>query len=183
MSEEPEQLPPASVSTQLPVVQLGSSDGETELPESARLLRGRLPASAIFYPVYLLLVLSGGLVANAALDTGEWSFWVTTLGWFLMFGWNWLYVETWQFQRRVLLVLSVASAFGMELGIAAICQDRAEAQLVWSAGELVERAPLPSLQWASWMLIACATGLLLHLIWFGRGFRRARPTADEEVEG
>lgn len=166
----------AAVSMELPAVVLGTNVGKS-LETVQRVLPGRIPPSAIFYPVYLLLVISGGLAGNVALDTEEWSFFVIALTWFLAFSWNWLYVIAWEYRRRMLKFFSMFCAIAMELGLAALSIDRGAPQRVANADlELVQRAHIARLDWVAGILVVCVVLLLLHFFWFGRGWRSKKET-------
>lgn len=169
-------------STELPTVVLGTTAGD-HLEQRERVLPGRAPPSVIFYPIYLLLVLSGGLAANVALDTDEWSFAVIVQAGVLMFAWNWLYVIAWTYRRTLLKYFSALCAMGLEILIGLLSLDRAAPQRVPGEGlQLVARGPLPSLEWAAWLLFACAALMLLHIVWVGRGWRtKAREGAQDDA--
>ena len=171
----------AGASTELPAVVLGTRVGEP-IEERQRVRPGRVRLSVILYPIYLLLVLSGGLAADVALDTEEWSFGVVALTWTLMYAWCWLYGVTWTYRRRWLRNLSALGGLGIQAGMAALCLDRAKPQLAATGGELAARPELTQLRWAAWMLLAGAALLLAHVVWFGRGWRVKKveaPTRDE----
>ena len=168
----------ASVSMELPAVVLGTNVGKS-LQEVQRVLPGRIPSSVLFYPIYLLLVISGGIAGNVALDTEEWSFFVVALAWFLAFSWNWLYVIAWEYRRRLLEMFSLLNAIVMQLGLAALAIDRGAPQRVANPRrELVERGHIASLDWVAGILTVCVFLLLLHFFWFGRGWR----TKQESVQ-
>lgn len=149
--------------------------GETTSPEGhapeQRLLPGRVPQSVVFYPIYLLLVLSGGLAANFALDTGEWAFGVVVFAWLITFLWNWMYVIAWNYQRSWLKAFCVFWLFIIEGTMAFVCYDRGLPQHVFR-NKLVYRDAIPSLQWSSMMLTVCLILFLAHLLFFGRGYRK-----------
>lgn len=180
--EEPQ---PASITTELPVVTLGAAhvkpkpeaesacDPDELAPERApkqRVLLGRIHPSWIFYPIYTLIVLSGGLAANVALDTGEWSFGVVVVAWTLVFLWNWMYVVAWTYQRRWLKLCTLGALICIEAGLAFACFDRSQPQ--WALQKtLIERGELDSLRLSAGMLVLCLVLLLIHLLYFGRGYR------------
>lgn len=174
--EPPE--PPASITTELPVVTLGSPHAEDEHSERGeherspkhRVLLGRIHPSWIFYPIYTLIILSGGLAANVALDTGEWSFGVIVVAWTLAFLWNWMYVVAWTYQRRWLKLCTLGALLALEGGLAFACFDRSQPQ--WALQRtLIERGELDSLRLSAGMLVVCLVLLLVHLLYFGRGYR------------
>ncbi len=165
---------------ELPAVVLGTNVGKS-LQQVQRVLPGRVPSSVLFYPIYLLLVISGGIAGNVALDTEEWSFFMIALAWFLAFSWNWLYVIAWEYRRWMLKMFSLLNAIVMQLGLAAIAIDRGAPQRVANARrELVDRGEIASLDWVAGLLVVCVILLLLHFFWFGRGWRTKQDKPQED---
>ncbi len=170
---------------ELPVVVLGET-GAGEKP-AERLLPGRVEASWLLYPCYLLVILSGSLAVNFAIDTLEWSPVVVLVAWVLLFTWNWVYGVAYRYRRRYMKYLAVVMSLVLGLGLAAMCWERAQPQLVAVAGslagELIERGEVRRLILASWLMVLGTVLLMVHVVFLGRGYRvkrvRARKTVQE----
>lgn len=151
--------------------------GETGAGEkpAERLLPGRVEASWLLYPCYLLVILSGSLVVNFAIDTFEWSPVVVLVAWILLFTWNWVYGVAYRYRRRFMKYLSVMMSVVLGLGLAAMCWERAQPQLVAVvgdlAGALIERGEVRRLILASWLMVLGTMLLLVHVVFLGRGYR------------
>lgn len=172
---------PASRSMELPVVVLGSSDAGERPAE--RLLPGRIEASWVLYPCYLLVIVSGSLVVNFAIDTFEWSPMVVLLAWVLLFTWNWVYGVAYRYRRRIMKYFSVTMSIVMGLGLAALCWERGQPQLVATAAdvsaELIERAEVRRLLVACWLMVLSTAALLAHVLFLGRGYRVKRAVSKK----
>ncbi len=166
----------ASRSMELPVVVLGDSNAGESPAE--RLLPGRVEASWVLYPCYLLVIVSGSLAVNFAIDTFEWSPLVVFLAWILLFTWNWVYGVAYRYRRRVMKYMAVMMSVVMGLGLAALCWERGQPQLVATAAdlsaELIERAEVRRLLVACWLMVLSTAGLLAHVVFLGRGYRVKR---------
>lgn len=178
MSKAQENPDAASVTTELPVITLGHAPDPEHVeqehdPPKRRVLLGRVHPSAVFYPIYLLLIISGGIVANVALDTGEWSFTVVVIAWSTLFLWNWMYVVSWTYSRRMLKYTSVLAMLTLQGGMAAACYDRGQPQLVFKQ-DVIARQAIPSLNIAAGILLVCLLLMLAHLLYLGRGYRAKR---------
>ena len=178
VTEREDPRAPPGASTELPVVTLGTADEEHEQPR-VRLVPGRVAVSVVTYPIYMLLVLTGGVAGNVAIDTGEWSLGAITVSWVVAFGWSWIYAVAWYYRRSLLKWTSATFALGMFAVLALACMDRAAAQLVDGGEGLVFRAPIESLAWAAGGLVVCAALLLSHLVYLGRGYRVRGEVAQE----
>ena len=167
---------------ELPVVVLGSSDAGERPAE--RLLPGRVEASWILYPCYLLVILSGSLVVNFAIDTQEWSPVVVSLAWVLLFTWNWVYGVAYRYRRRFMKYMSITMSIVMGFGLAALCWERGQPQLVATLVEvgavLVERGEVRRLVLASWLIAVSTIGLLVHVVFLGRGYRVKRVVSEKK---
>lgn len=175
----------ALASMELPVVILGETTSPEGQAPQQRVLPGRVRQSTIFYPVYLLLVISGGISANFALDTEEWAFGPVVVAWLIMFFWNWIYVIAWEYQRKWLKMFCVFWLVTMEGSMAFICYDRGLPQHVFR-NKLVYREAILSLTWASAMLWICLALFIAHLVFFGRGYRKKQSrtkTEEPQQEG
>ena len=166
----------AARTIELPAVTLGETQGTGDGAEGAprqRLLQGRVPQSVVFYPIYLLLVISGALVANVALDTQELSFGVVVVAWLTMFFWYQIYVVAWSYGRRVLKWFCVLWLLLLTTFMAVVCYDRGLPQDIF-VDALSARPSLPHMLWASGMLAVCQALFVSHLVFFGRGYRKKK---------
>ena len=161
---------PSGTSTELPAVRLGEGSLD-EGPPVVRLVPGRVPVSGATYPIYTMLVLTGGIAANVAQETGEWSFGVVVLGWFITFMWTWMYAIAWYYRRALMKWWTGALALGMYAFLGWVCLDRGGGQWVGVGTEVVFRDPIPSLAWAAGGLAVCGALLVLHMVYLGQGYR------------
>lgn len=159
--------------TELPMVALGqaavASTGDKS--PSVRLKPGRVAPGFIFYPMYLLIILSAGVAANQALDTDEWPFFIIVLTWFVIFMWNWMYGVAWSYRRKVFQSVCLFMALFMEACVGVLCLDRAAAQTVARKSILIQRPELVYLQWSGYLLFLTAILGLAHFFVLGRGYR------------
>lgn len=166
---------------ELPAVVLGETQGQgdgTEGAPSQRLLQGRVRQSLIFYPIYLLLVVSGAIAANVAVDTQEWSFGVVVVAWTTMFFWYQIYVVAWTYGRRMLKWFCIIWLLLLTTFMAVACYDRGMPQDIFTS-TLIQRPGLPLMMWASGMLAACQALFVSHLVYFGRGYRKKRSSPED----
>jgi hypothetical protein len=161
---------PEGAPTELPPVRLGDGAGDAG-PPVVRLVPGRVPVSSATYPIYTLLVLTGGIAANVALDTDEWSFGVVALAWFITFMWTWMYAIAWYYRRFLMKWWTGGVALAMYAFLGWVCLDRGQGQWVGQGREVVFREPIPSLAWAAGGLAVCGALLVLHMVYLGQGYR------------
>ena len=160
-----------------PVVVLGAPSPAASGAAQRRALRGRVNARWFVYPVYGLVVGSGGIVCLTIWTTREWAMGPVILAWGVLLVWCRLYTLTWRYRRRILGGLTVVSTFALHLVLIAATWERAGAKAL--AGhhrrlELTEHAWSPGLGAGAVMLGLSLVLLLLHWAWFGRGWREKR---------
>ncbi len=157
---------------ELPEVVLGGEEAR-EKPQT-RLLPGRVEVNWTLYPCYLLVLVSGSLVVNYSIDTGEWALGMVVAAWVLLFIWNWVYGVAYRYRRALIKYFSFLMAVVMGLGLAALSWEKGQPQLVAIAGELVARGEVTRLVWACWMMVVNPALLVFHMVFLGRGYRVKR---------
>lgn len=183
METEENQEAASLVSQELPRVVMGEREAVAEAPRQ-RVIPGRVSLTRFGWIMSTLILSSGLLTGWFAWSGEEWSFWMVVLVWCLMWLWNWLYMEAWTYQRKMLKYLSAISFILMSAVMAWMCRDRAEAQEIWRTKELIKRAWQPELDLAAALLIVASCIVLGHLVWFGRGWRvkLRRPSSEPKPE-
>jgi hypothetical protein len=176
-AEDQEESPRGTI--ELPRVVLGSDEAGRRAPQR-RVLPGLVDLRWLSYPAYVAAFGAGGIAANFAIDSPEWSAGPVALAWMMLFFWEWIYGVAYHYRRSFLKYFSLLMVVGLSVGMAAACWERAQPQMaVEAAGGLVERGHIGSLDWA--VILTLLSGLLIsaHAIILGRGYREKKDRVTE----
>ncbi|RAL24930.1 hypothetical protein DL240_01600 [Lujinxingia litoralis] len=169
---DPPESAPETRTTEAPRVVLGER-GEAARPE-VRLLPGRIKASRLLYPAYLLVWVGAGLASLFAWARAEWHPLMVFVGWGALFCWYWVYGVAYRYRRSLMKVMAVGMSVLMGLVLIWVSLTRAAPMRVPQGGELVERGALV-LPGAAGVATALSLAVVLaHLLYFGRGYREKR---------
>jgi hypothetical protein len=174
-SESPEEAPQDSLrgSVELPRVILGSDDGDRAAPRK-RVLPGLVDVRWLVYPAYITCFIAGGLAVDFAIEGGEWSAAPVALAWLMLFFWEWIYGVAYRYRRTILKYFSFLLVAGLSAGLAALCWERAEPQLVATAAELVDRDHASILDYAAITTLLSGAFVTIHVVVAGRGYREKK---------
>ncbi|MFP4597488.1 MAG: hypothetical protein ACLFVJ_04500 [Persicimonas sp.] len=162
---------------ELPRVVLGGDEADRRAPER-RVLPGLVDLRWLSYPAYIACFGAGGIAVNFAIDVPEWSAPPVALAWAMLFFWEWIYGVAYHYRRRVLRYFSFLLVAAMSAGLAALCWERAEPQLVATGAGLAERGHVDSLDWAAILTLVSGVLITLHVVVLGRGYREIKQTGE-----
>ncbi len=171
--DDPQQLLRGSV--ELPRVVLGSEEFDRPAPHK-RVLPGLVDIRWLSYPAYIACFAGGGFAVDFAIESTEWSAPPVALAWTMLFFWEWIYGVAYRYRRTILKYFSFLLVAGLTVGLAALCWERAEPQVVAQAGGLVERSDVSSLNWAAISTLVSGALITIHVIILGRGYRKKKAT-------
>lgn len=158
---------------ELPRVVLGSDEGAHRAPRE-RVLPGRIDIRWLSYSAYIACILGAGLSVNFALDSREWAIVPISIGWAMLYVWEWIYGVAYQYRRPILKYSALFMVLALAAVLASVCLDRAPAQDVIAGGELIARARVVGLEGAAALTILSALLILAHGAVLGRGYRRIK---------
>ena len=133
-----------------------------------RARHSQLDVRWFLYPAYILTFGAGGIAANFAIGSPEWSPGPVTLAWALLFLWYWLYGVAFRYRRPVLKYFSLAAALGFGGLLTAFCLDRVPPQIVAQTHGAELRGLLTNLLWAGLLTGLSAFVVVVHSILFSR---------------
>lgn len=160
-------------SVELPRVILGEDDAGRSAPRK-RVLPGLVDVRWLVYPAYITCFVAGGLAVEFAIDAGEWATPTVAIAWLMLFFWEWIYSVAYRYRRTILKYFSFLLVAGLSVGLAAICWERAEPQLVATASGLIDRDHASILDFAAITTLLSGAFVTIHVIVAGRGYREKK---------
>ncbi|TXD43495.1 hypothetical protein FRC96_01655 [Lujinxingia vulgaris] len=164
--------PSPARSTEAAPVVLGERSGAAA--PAVRLLPGRVEASRVLYPGYLLVWVGASLASLFAWRRAEWHPLMVFVGWGGLFCWYWVYGVAYRYRRRLMKVLAVGMSALVGAVLIWVSATRAAPMRVPVDGVLVERGALLLPGLAAVATTLSLALLIAHLLYFGRGYREKR---------
>lgn len=164
--------PSPARSTEAAPVVLGERSGA--VAPAVRLLPGRVEASRVLYPGYLLVWVGAALASLFAWRRAEWHPLMVFVGWGVLFCWYWVYGVAYRYRRRLMKVLAVGMSALVGVVLIWVSATRAAPMRVPVDGVLVERGALLLPGLAAVATTLSLALLIAHLLYFGRGYREKR---------
>lgn len=155
---------------ELPAVILGDR-GDDDQPR-VRVLPGRIEPRKVLHPAYTAVGAAGTLAMYFSLTTGEWHPVMVMLGWGLLFCWYWVYAVGYRYRRWMMKYFAVVMGGFTAVTLTLVTAARVAAMAVPDNGQLLTRAPQPTLVAVAVLTTASLAAVISHVVYLGRGYRQ-----------